>query len=221
MKKHINIPHILDFFIKITKRDPDEQQIVIRDITPDRNTFNEQDLKDNLERVNFWIENCDQKASFILAILGVGIAAGFSVDAFKAIRNHIVGPILTAQDIPWLQIVIALFLFTAFACVIASLWMLLLSLQAKTDLSRFSQPGMQSNSMYHYETVNNRNYSSFVEDKVNVINDLRTQVYVNSIICTSKFNHYKCGVKLLQTALIPSIISVILAFFYDKRRSTE
>lgn len=213
MKKHIRIPHIFDVFIKITKRDPDEQQIAIREITPNRNSFNEQDLKDNLERVNFWIENCDQKASFVLAILGVGIAAGFSVDAFKAIRNHIVGPILAAQDIPWLQIVIALLLIIAFACVIASLWMLLLSLRAKTDLSRFSQPGMQPNSMYHYETVNNRNYCSFVEDEVNVINDLRTQVYVNSIICTSKFNHYKSGVKFLQAALIPSIISVILAFF--------
>lgn len=75
MTKHITIPFITDFYLKITRVNPDIPQngIVQKSIAANRKSFNEQDLKENLDRVNMWISNCDQKASFVLAMLGVGV----------------------------------------------------------------------------------------------------------------------------------------------------
>lgn len=69
------------------------------------------------------------------------------------------------------------------------------SLRAKTDIDRFSQQGIERKSMLHYEAVANMTYNEFCTSEVHIINDLRSQVYINSIICTAKFKHYK---KLLR-----------------------
>ena len=84
------------------------------------------------------------------------------------------------------------------------------ALRAKIDLSKFSQEGMQSNSMLHYQTIAKRTYQEFCKDEVHMLNDLRTQVYVNSVICTSKFSHYKKGVRLFELSIFLWLIFIVL-----------
>ena len=61
MKKNIKIPHWIDFYIKITRRDPDldERTVVDEHIQINSTSFDDQQLKENLDRVNMWIGNCD------------------------------------------------------------------------------------------------------------------------------------------------------------------
>ena len=49
-------------------------------------------LEQSLDRVNAWIGNCDQKAGFLLAIIGVLIAIIFSSDFSQSIVDTIVNP---------------------------------------------------------------------------------------------------------------------------------
>lgn len=215
MKKHIKLTGRIDFYIKITRRDPDldERTIVDEHIQVNSSSFDEQQLKENLDRVNMWIGNCDQKASFILAIIGVVLSICFTSDSFKYIKNDIVNPIVStlenSRSISVLTIVEALLLLFILGLLIMSIFRMIFALRAKTDLQKLSQPGMESNSMLHYQTIANMTYRKFCEKELHVLNDLRSQFYVNSCICTSKFDNYKRGVKCLEWSIILSAVLII------------
>lgn len=215
MKKHIKLSSWIDFYIKITRRDPDldERTVVDEHIRMNSLSFDDQQLKDNLDRVNMWIGNCDQKASFILAIIGVVLSICFTSDLFAFIKGNIVSPIISALDnstsISLLTIFEALLLLMLFAFLIMSVFRMIFALRAKPDLQIISQPSMESNSMLHYQTIANMSYREFCEKEVHIHNDLRSQFYVNSCICTSKFENYKKGVKCLEWSIILSIVLII------------
>ena len=215
MKKHIKLSSWIDFYIKITRSDPDlgQRTVVNEDINDNTTSFNELQLKDNLDRVNMWIGNCDQKASFILAIIGVVLGICFTSDSLVFIKSEIVSPVISAIDnstsISLLTIFEALLLLMLFAFLIMSVFRMIFALRAKTDLKKLSQPGMESNSMLHYQTIANMTYREFCENEVHILNDLRSQFYVNSCICTSKFENYKKGVKCLEWSIILSIVLII------------
>ena len=215
MKKHIKLANWIDFYVKISRREPDLEERTIADehIRVNQSSFSEQQLKENLERVNMWIGNCDQKASFILAIIGVVLSICFTSDSFTYIKNDIVNSIVSALEnstsISVLTILEALLLLFIFLFLIMSIFRMIFALRAKTDLQKLSQPGMESNSMLHYQTIANMTYQEFCENEVHVLNDLRSQFYVNSCICTSKFENYKKGVKCLEWSIILSVVLII------------
>lgn len=215
MKKRIKLANWIDLYIKISRRDPDldERTIVDEHIRVNQSSFSEQQLKENLDRVNMWIGNCDQKASFILAIIGVVLSICFTSDSFKFIKNDIVNPIVSALEnstsISVLTILEALLLLFIFLFLIMSIFRMIFALRAKTDLQKLSQPGMETYSMLHYQTIANMTYQEFCENEVHVLNNLRSQFYVNSCICTSKFENYKRGVKCLEWSVILSVVLII------------
>lgn len=220
MTKHITIPFITDFYVKITRANPDIPQTtsVQETIVVNRASFNEQDLKENLDRVNMWISNCDQKASFILAMLGVGITILFTSDFVKYVRKTIIAPFKTylcdnIQYVDWLKCAVALSLIYVCIGVIITFYQLVNSLRAKTDINRFFQQGIERKSMLHYESVANMTYNEFCTSEVHIINDLRSQVYINSIICTAKFKHYKKAIKALCCTVSGVILLVVLILF--------
>ena len=220
MTKHITIPFITDFYVKITRANPDIPQTtsVQETIVVNRTSFNEQDLKENLDRVNMWISNCDQKASFVLATLGVGMTILFTSDFVKYIRKTIIVPFKTylcdnIQNVDLLKCVIVLSLIYVCIGVIITFYQLVNSLRAKTDINRFVQQGIERKSMLHYESVANMTYNVFCTSEVHIINDLRSQVYINSIICTAKFKHYKKAIKALCCTIPGVILLVVLILF--------
>lgn len=220
MTKHITIPFITDFYVKITRANPDIPQTtsVQETIVVNRTSFNEQDLKENLDRVNMWISNCDQKASFVLATLVVGMTILFTSDFVKYIRKTIIVPFKTylcdnIQNVDWLKCVIVLSLIYVCIGVIITFYQLVNSLRAKTDINRFVQQGIERKSMLHYESVANMTYNVFCTSEVHIINDLRSQVYINSIICTAKFKHYKKAIKALCCTIPGVILLVVLILF--------
>lgn len=210
----------MDFYIKITKQNPDAvHNIPVREsIDVNRTSFNEEDLKANLDRVNMWIGNCDQKASFILTLLGVGLALLCTSDFARFVKHSLVLPVKNY----WLKheggfdfynaIVWCVLLYVAYHIVYA-LYNFLYSLRAKTDLTKFNQEGLQTDSMLHYQSISKKTYPDFCEQEVSLLNDLRSQFYVNSLICTDKFMYYKQGV-LHTEKLIPAlmILGILILF---------
>ena len=123
--------------------------------------------------------------------------------------SPIISVFVNSTSISLLTIFEALLLLMLFAFLIMSVFRMIFALRAKTDLKKLSQPGMESNSMLHYQTIANMTYREFCENEVHILNDLRSQFYVNSCICTSKFENYKKGVKCLEWSIILSIVLII------------
>jgi len=71
MQIHFKLANLKGFYIAISRKKPFEKEFVVveRSITP--TCLTKEQLEQNLERVNGWIGNCDQKASFLLALVGV------------------------------------------------------------------------------------------------------------------------------------------------------
>ena len=51
-------------------------------------------LEQSLDRVNMWIGNCDQKAGFLLATIGVIMTILFTSDFMKEVKNAVIKPFL-------------------------------------------------------------------------------------------------------------------------------
>ena len=84
------------------------------------------DLKEKLERVNSWIGNCDQKASFLLTMVGVIATIICTSDYVKAVKEILISPFVDywTNDIGGfneLRFSIALFLIPGFGCLFAAI----------------------------------------------------------------------------------------------------
>ncbi|MGE7219329.1 Pycsar system effector family protein [Priestia koreensis] len=60
--------------------------------------------------------------------------------------------------------------------------------------------GTNQSSLYFFETVSSRTFSEFKDDvhttsEDNEINDILSQIYINSHICTVKYRYYSRGIK--------------------------
>lgn len=206
MKLHIRIPKISDFFVVVSKDNPSKPQIIKVDKENPPSALDEKQMETNLERINMWIGNCDQKASFLLAFLGVAATIFITSDVIGTIKELIVLPFLSyfkdgIGSFDLLRFCFAVCLIVGLVCIFISLISLLLSLMAKTDYTKFQQPGMESRSLLFYKHIASMGYPEFSLAKNDRYNDLRSQTYTNACICTAKFAHYNRGLVLVLLAL--------------------
>ena len=165
-----------------------------------------------------WVGNCDQKAGLILAMLGVGVTILFTSDFVRFIRNELVIPFKTYLHefigvLDWHRLFIALTLIYVAIGILMCFYHLLNSILAKTDLNKFSQAGLENPSMFQYEAIAGKTYREYCESEVNLLNDLRSQVYVNSVICTIKFKHYNKAIRTLYWTIPAVVILLLLVVF--------
>lgn len=180
--------------------------------------LSEQDLKENLDRVNMWIGNCDQKASFLLTLVGIVLTIVFTSDAINKIKIILIKPFISycregIGSFDPLNMLIATLLIVGFVCVCVSIFFLLCCLWAKTDYDSMKKPPMEKKSLLFYGDISKMDYISFCMAEHNRINDIRTQVYINSIICSKKFKNYKIALLLIFIA-IPLLVSCFLIMLF-------
>ena len=218
MQLHIKIPKITDFYLIISRKNPIRQEIreVERPNPPQR--LEEDQMENNLERINLWIGNCDQKASFLLAFLGVAATILMTSDVVIKVKDVLVTPFLEywtkgIGDFSIFKTLLALFFFIGIICVFSSLVHLLWSLKAKTDYSKFKQPGMEEKSLLFYGHISQMTYSEFSTTENDRYNDLRSQTYTNASICTDKFKHYRNALNLVLVAL-PFLTTAFLLIYF-------
>lgn len=160
-----------------------------------------------LEIVNFWIENIDNKISFILAFIGIFI--GFIIskgtpNAFKNISNVAIKDILTLN---FGQIFSVLLVISMYLMAISCLILLLLALKGRIDGKIYKEHKLKTVSLLFFGSIANMNYSSYKEkcekeSEKELINDINSQIYINSKICDYKFKLYNLSIKLLISSFI-------------------
>lgn len=174
----------------------------------ERNTTDtKEDSFKKLELVNFWISNIDNKISFILAFVGVFI--GFVIsksipDIFKDVSNIAIKDIITLN---FGQVISIFMLVAMYLSAISCLILLLLALIGRIDSKVYREHKLKTNSLLFFGSIASMNYSSYKEksekeSKGQLINDINSQIYINSKICDYKFKLYNYSIKLLISSFI-------------------
>ena len=169
-------------------------------------------LQSDLERVNFWINNVDQKASLLLAVLGIILSIACSTDKVFEIVFAALKPIIDAlkhQDcIPILNILMVIMICICIWHLGKTILFILNAIKATTDPNSFKQKDLNTYSLLHFQSIDNRSYKSFqkyrliqMEEMKEEISDFLSQIYINSIICVNKFDNYDKGLHSLKVFL--------------------
>lgn len=171
------------------------------------NSYTKEDLYKKLELVNFWISNIDNKISFILGFVGIFI--GFIIskstpNIFIDISNMPVKDIVTLN---FGQVFSIILVITMYSTVIYCLILLIIALKGKIDSKVYREHRLKTNSLLFFGNIANMNYCDYKEKcqkegNKEFLDDISSQIYVNSKICNYKFKLYNCSIKLLIISLV-------------------
>jgi hypothetical protein len=178
---------------------------------------NEKVMKENLERIQFWIGNVDAKISFLLALSGAIL--GFLL-ASESIDNIIKSYFDLSEKgwKLWIAILNGIIFVLAIYYIGKAVINFLQALRGRIDPKEYRQMGLDTRSLIFWGTIADRKrYQDFKDDlekatNGEMLNDVQSQVYINSKITKTKFEIYNKGVKALSIGIILLIIFKILGF---------
>jgi len=171
------------------------------------------------EQVSSWINNCDSKASILLALIGVILSIVFTndfilggiterinqvVNVFKEEASNSVCDIIITYAI-------LIILVLSIGYLICSLSKMIQVLYARLDDSR----DKENPSVSYFRSIAAKSfddYKSIVDgiSKESLVDDKLHQVYDCSCICTRKFTLYNDGVKSMKIGLILFAVYLLL-----------
>ena len=180
----------------------------------DHNNIDKEDMKFTLELVNSWINNCDQKASILLSIIGVAITLMLTSDFIKFLRNYIFEPFVLYISAKG-KFQFSLGRFTVFfllliaACTLAmACYYLFRAIKANIDYKKLvdENPSLEKTSRIFFGAISKISYEEFKKVAIKQEEDLRSQIYVNSKIATEKYNNYNKGLSWFKVALFTACL---------------
>ncbi|HFK1481120.1 TPA: Pycsar system effector family protein [Bacillus cereus] len=176
-----------------------------------------------LDRINFWISNCDTKISFSLAFAGILLGGFFSSSIITGSLDKVIKKIIHMDSIQhyWQTRLIELTILVLFVFIVLmaiSLTYLFRALKGSINADVYQQHGLTTDSKVFFGSIANQSFQSF-KQKVIVVsdennrNDYLSQVYINSKICQRKFQLYNSGVQFLIYSTISFVLLNILFLF--------
>lgn len=181
-------------------------------------------LEQSLDRVNAWIGNCDQKAGFLLAIIGVIITILFSSDFSQSIVDNVVNPYREyiknpeLKEFSLIRFIYFLFIVITIIASFVSIIFALLSITAAIDIKKYKKDDGNSElvdkSLLFFGSISSKKYNEFKEKSdVSYEDDLKSQIFINSIICTRKFKRYNISLISFIVMLSVFVASNIIILF--------
>lgn len=153
-----------------------------------------QDVLDRLDRTLEWIRACDTKTSIVLATMGI-IMTIFSTEFFltklKLILKYNLNEIDFSKILYLILVVVFLGLF------IVGIFYLVLELNPSLVSKKNNNEDVEST--YFFETIAKKELSTLKEEIKQMsyekeIDDIITQLHINSKICTKKYRYTKVGI---------------------------
>lgn len=153
------------------------------------------ELLDELDRHLEWIKSCDTKASIVLAILGVVIVT-ISSELFLDSQKEIVLKVLS--NINFSNLFYLIFEVMAYLLFFNGVYNIIRVLFPQLKKSVETYNGVENDSLYYFESISSKTYSEYKKQRVNrtseeEIDDILSQIYINSKISTKKYYFYKKG----------------------------
>ncbi|WP_036859402.1 MULTISPECIES: hypothetical protein [Prevotellaceae] len=182
------------------------------------NMRDKEDLKYTLETVNSWVNNCDQKTNILLSIMGMAITILLSSYFVIKLRQIIFAPFIqywtgkeTNMEFSFGNFCVFILLLLAVSFLIKSCYYLFKTIGANIDYAAMynTNPQLPEQSHLFFNTISRMSYRQFQDDNIDIKEDLKAQIYVNSKIATNKFENYKRGMFWLKVLLIPTVMLFI------------
>lgn len=187
------------------------------------------ELNKRLDRVNSWVNNCDQKSGILLAFVGVLFSFLMTSNVIIGGYEYLVEPFYEY----WLgdvdayisikRILVFILLIPIVCCTFKMVYFLLKVLQAKIDIEEVSEENSQitKKSLLHFHSIAKMEYNSFLssckdQNEDSYLKDLCSQIYCNSKICTDKFENYKKGLKYFSRTLSFCFIELLIIFLFPQ-----
>ncbi len=174
------------------------------------------DAQTTLARVITWINDCDSKTATVLALVGVILTIMLTNDGIVTIKAIIKNAINLREVSGWLFIA----MWSIATSVLLFGFLKLISvLIASTKSKDFKERQLTTNSKIFFGSI--ARLDSFEEfrndyEKMSLskkLNDLLSQIYINSQIADEKYKKYNCGLKWTIMGFACFIILFVVGFF--------
>ncbi len=171
--------------------------------------MNKKEIKDNayknLEIINEWINNSDNKTSVALGLIGILLTILFTTRNLFEKITQIISSIFSKIDF---SDILFLIIFAISICFfVYGMWSLI-----KVLIPTLKMKVCNIKSYLFFGSI--AQYSSYEQYKNDVLNaniddvidDLLNQVYQNSIICNNKYKNFTVGIKYFIIGFVGAII---------------
>lgn len=167
-----------------------------------------------LELVNSWLSNCDTKSSFILALLGVFITVIFTSDLGKKLLVPFSFEFAKIEWDSFANFILLLLSISFFVFIFLTLFHIYSTLKARIDPSVFKQNKINGESSMFFKTISDLTFETYENNSnaqtlEDVINDINSQVFINSKIALLKFTHYNKSIKWVFMAIVLFLIYIV------------
>lgn len=185
--------------------------------------ISKEDLQYNLQSVNSWLNNCDQKAGILLTVVGVAVTVIMTSDFMKFLREYIFLPFMNYcsgnhdLSFSWSRFSVFLLLIIAMVILITCCHYLFQVISANIDYEKMRKenPDLVKTSYFFFRSISRMNYCDFKKGGVEYGEDLKSQIYVNSKIATTKFEKYNESLFWFKLLLVVSILLFIAILFVN------
>lgn len=181
-----------------------------------KSDFSKDDAYKNLERVNNWISNVDNKISFALAFISALIGVFFTSNNIKDCIN-IITDINSKHKSIIISIISFIFAIMILLFALRSIWYLLKGLTAKFDIKKYKDKGIILDSNLFWGVIANKNFIEFNNKlekltETALLKDINSQTYINSVICNDKFTNYNAGLLNIKITVVFFIIFQLMGY---------
>lgn len=171
------------------------------------------------EKIDTWISNCDSKVSFVLTFLGVVVTIIFTSDVGKKMFQT-----LSFSDekihygnsfLQFLEFVLFI-LFLVFA--VRSFYFSYHTLVARIDPKTYNENGLITDSNLFFTSISKKDFQTYKTNLENLtdekfLQDLNSQIYINSKIAKEKFQNYNKSLKNTMYLFICFILFLLISSF--------
>ena len=214
----VSLKHVIGKRVKKQKKEQVPTESVNKEQAQTENVnIKKEDLQFTLESVNSWVNNCDQKAGILLTVVGVAITIIMTSDIMKHLRRYIVAPFMeycsgdSNLSFSWSRFTVFVLLVVAMTLLVMCCIYLFRAIHANIDYEKLynENPNIAKTSYIFFGTISQMRYDDYKKCGVEFKDDLESQIYVNSIIATTKFENYNEGLFWFKTLLLVSVMLFI------------
>jgi hypothetical protein len=167
-----------------------------------------------LEIVNQWISNCDTKSSFILTFYGIVLTIIFTSNCgAEMISTFSFSKSIDIEFENFKNFILLILAISFYITSIITFYQIYSTLKGRIDAKVYQQNGLNSNSNIFFGSIASKTFDTYQnesnnEDEQTYLNDLNSQVFINSNIVSEKFKHY-------NKSLFYMFISLALFLLYN------
>lgn len=175
-----------------------------------------------LDRNTAWIENCDNKASIILGVIGVVAGIFLATDYVGKLYSIILFMISKEHLSIWSILYVFIMAVSVVGMVIGCLFLINVLLP-RFRMEEYQKRGITSESVVHYASIaKHKTFTKFRNKLIKLsdeamMEDLAEQIYICAIICENKFAAYKKGLLTCVFSFLLFVFLAILGFIITKQ----